>query len=183
MIIKHRLNGYYENQVNWTGSCATVRTDLWRRPDAPQCPTDKHWLRSDVRAIPSRRSVNQYSTRSLFSKIDTVWEVSVFRPDDLASRPDDVHYLQAVWTTQKHVRTIYNNSDNSRISFEHGKDFNEDHLDDRSSRLDALLIRIRYAQFLKDIAETRPDGANFRSDGQQTESVFQQISRSLEAYK
>jgi hypothetical protein len=36
---------------------------------------------------------------------------------------------------------------------------------------------------MKDIAETRPDGANFRLDGRQTESDFQQFSRSLEAYK
>jgi hypothetical protein len=41
----------------------------------------------------------------------------------------------------------------------------------------------RYALFLKDIAETRPDEENFRHDGRQTESVFQKISRSLEAYK
>jgi hypothetical protein len=165
-----------KNQVNWTGSCATVRTSLRRLPDAPQCSTDKHWRRPDVRATPSGRSVNQYSTRSLFLEINTDWEVPVFRPDDSASRPDDVHYLQAVWTTRQHVRTIYSNSDNSRIPFERGKDFSED-------RPNAHQIRIRYALFLKDIAETRPDEANFRLDGRQTESDLQQFSRSLEAYK
>jgi hypothetical protein len=172
-----------KNQVNWTGSCATVRTGLWRRPNGPQCPTDKHWRRPDVRAIPSERSVNQYSTRSLLSEIDIVWEVSVFCPDDSASRSDDVHYLQAVWTTRQHVRTIYSNSDNSRIMFERRKDFSEDRPDARSSRPEAHLIRIRYARFLKDIPETCPDGANFRPDSRQTELVFQQFSRSLEAYK
>jgi hypothetical protein len=139
--------------------------------------------RPDIRATPSKRLVNQYSTRSLFSEIGTVWEVSVFCSDDSASRSDDVHYLQVVQTTRQHVQTIYSNSDNSRILFERGKDFSEDRPDARSSRPDSHLIRIRYARFLKDIAETRPDGANFCLDGQQTESVFQQISRSLEAYK
>jgi hypothetical protein len=88
-----------------------------------------------------------------------------------------------VRTTQQHLRTIYSNSDNSIISFERGKDFSEDRPDAWLSRLDTHLIRIRYALFLKDIAETRPDGANFRLDGRQTESYFQQFSRSLEAYK
>jgi len=78
-----------KNQVNWTGSCATVQTGLWRRSDASQYPTDKHWRCPDVIATPFGRSVNQYSTRSLFSEIDIDWKVSVFRPDD-------VHYLQAV---------------------------------------------------------------------------------------
>jgi hypothetical protein len=85
--------------------------------------------------------------------------------------------------TRQHVRTIYSNSDNSIIPFERGKDFSEDRPDARLSHSDAHLIRIRYARFLKDIGETRPDGANFRPDGRQTESIFQQISRSLEAYK
>jgi hypothetical protein len=157
------------NALQLATSVLTMRTF---HPDAPQCPTDKHWRRPDVRATPSGRSVNQYSTRSLFSEIDTDWEVSVFRPDDSASRPNDVHYLQAIRTTRQHVRTIYSNSDNSIIPFERRKDFSEDRPDARSSRPDAHLIRIRYALFLKDIAETRPDGENFRPDGRQTESNF-----------
>jgi hypothetical protein len=150
----------------------SVRKTRTFRPDTPQCPTDKHWRHPYVRATSSGRSVNQYSTRSLFSEIDIVWEVSVFRPKDSASRPDDVHYLQAVRTTRQHVRMIYSNSDNSRIPFERGKDFSEDRPDARSSRPDAHLIRIRYARFLKDIAQTCPDGTNFRPDGRQIESVF-----------
>jgi len=67
--------------------------------------------------------------------------------------------------------------------FERGKDFSEDRPDARSSRPDAHLIRIRYVLFLKDITETRSDRANFRLDDRQTESNFQQFSRSLEAYK
>jgi hypothetical protein len=163
----------------------SVRTTRTFHPDVPQCPTDKHWRRLDIRATPSRRLVNQYSTRSLFSKIDTDWEVSVFRPDDSASHPDDVHYLQAVQTTRQHVRTIYSNSNNSRIPFERGKDFSEDCPDAWSSRPDAHLIMTGYALFLKDIAKTRPDGAIFHPDGRRlTVRVrFSADLRSLEAYK
>jgi hypothetical protein len=103
--------------------------------------------------------------------------------DDSASRSDDVHYLQAVRTTWQHVQMLYSNLDNSRISFECRKDFSEDRPDARSSCPDAHLIRIRYALFLDDIAETFPDGVNLCPDGRQTESIFQQISRSLKSYK
>jgi len=123
------------------------------------------------------------STRSWISAIDTVWGVFARRPDDVATRPNDVQSLQAVRTTRKYVQMISSNSDKSIIQFECGKDFSEDRSDARSSRPDAHLIRIRYALFLKDIVETHPDGANFRPDGRQTESDFQQFSRSLEAYK
>jgi hypothetical protein len=95
----------------------------------------------------SGRSVNQYSTRSLFSEVDTVWKVSAIRPDDKATRPDDVQTLQAVWTTRQYVRTISNNSNNSIIPFEHGNDFSEDRLDARSSRSDVNLIKIELRYF------------------------------------
>jgi len=71
-----------KNQDKSAGSCATVRTGLWRCLDAPQCLTDKYWRRLDVRTTPSGRSVNQYSTRRLFSEVDIVWEVSAIRLDD-----------------------------------------------------------------------------------------------------
>jgi hypothetical protein len=138
---------HYKNQDKLADSYATVWTSLWRRPDTPQCLTDKHWRRSDVRATPCGRSVNQYSTRSLFSEIDTVWEVFAIRPDDYATRPDDVQYLQTVRTTRQHVQTISNSSDNSRFPFERGKDFSKDRLDARSSRLDTKLIRIELRCF------------------------------------
>jgi hypothetical protein len=134
---------------------------------------NRHWLGSF--SNPSGRSVNQYSTRSLFSEIDTDWEVLVFRSNHSASRWDDVHYLQAVRMTRQHIRTIYNNSDNSIILFERGKDFSEDRPNARSSRPNAHLIRIRDALFLMDIVKSHPDRANFSPDGRQTESDFQQF--------
>jgi hypothetical protein len=172
-----------KNQDKSASSCATIRTGLWRSLDAPQCLTDKHWRRPDVRTTPSGLSVNQYSTRSLFSEVDIVWEVSAIRPDDVATRSDDVQSLQAAQTTRKHVRTISSNSNNSRFLFERGKDFNEDRSDAWSRRPDANLIKIELRGFWKDITENRLDEANFRPDARQTESDFQQFLRSLEAYK
>jgi hypothetical protein len=138
---------HYKNQDKSAGSSATVRTCLWRRLDSPQCLTDKHWRRLDVRITPSGRSVNQYSTRSLFSK-STLFGKS----------------LQSVWTTRQHVRTMYsickpserlNNTSgrylvvqiNSRFPFERGNDFSKDRPDARSSRPDANLIRIELRCF------------------------------------
>jgi len=48
--------------------------------------------------------------------------------------------LQAVRTTWQHVRTIFSNSEYSRVLFERGKDFREDRPDARSSRLDVTLF-------------------------------------------
>jgi hypothetical protein len=136
-----------KNQDKSAGSCATVRTGLWKHPDAPQCLTDKHWRRPDVKATLSGHSVNQYSRRSLFLEVDTVWEVSAIRSDDKATCSDDVQSLQAVRTTQQFVRMMSSNSDNSRILFEREKDFSEDRLDTRSSRLDINLIKIELRCF------------------------------------
>jgi hypothetical protein len=172
-----------KNQDKSTGSCTTVQTGLWKRPDTPQCLTDKHWRHPDVRATPSERSVNQYSTKSLFSEVDTVWEVPEIRPDDKATRTDDVQSLQSIRTTRQYVRTISCNSDNSRIPFERGKDFSEDRPDAWSSRPDVNLIKIELRGFWKDIAENRLDEANFRPDARQIEYDFQQFLRSLKAYK
>jgi len=62
------------------------------------------------------------------------------------------------------------NSEYSRVPFERGKDFSENHLDARSSCPDVNLIKIELRCFWKDIAEICPDVANFRPDARQTES-------------
>jgi len=85
--------------------------------------------------------------QGVWSQKSTLWEISAIHPDDKATSPDDVQSLQAIRTTRQHVRTISNNSDNSRFSFERGTDFNEDRLDARSSRPDANLIRIELSCF------------------------------------
>jgi len=104
-----------KNHDKLVGSCATVRTGLWRHLDALQCLTDKHWRCANVRATPSERSVNQYSTRSLFSEIDIVWEVSAIYLEDSATCLNDVQYLQTVQTNWQHVQTISSSSDKLQI--------------------------------------------------------------------
>jgi len=87
-------------------------------------------LRSDISSLGLGKP-------SLFSEVDTVWEVSAIRPndtaslpDDLAIRPDDIQffrYLQNLVCMRK--------------------GFIEDRPDARSSRSDANLIRIELRCF------------------------------------
>jgi hypothetical protein len=68
---------------------------LYNRPDeAFEDVRTSEQHRPDVRATPSGRQVNQYSTRSWISEVDTVWEVSASRQDDVATRPADVQYFR-----------------------------------------------------------------------------------------
>jgi len=63
----------------------------------------------------------------------------------------------------------------SRVPFERGKDFSEDHLDAWSSRPNVNPIKIELCCFWKDIAENYLDVANFRPDARQPESESQQF--------
>jgi hypothetical protein len=55
--------------------------------------------------------------------------------------------LQAVQTTWQHVRTMSSISEYSRVLFEPGKDFSEDHPNARSIRPDVNLIKIELRCF------------------------------------
>jgi hypothetical protein len=66
-------------------------------------------------------------------------------------------------------------SEYSGVPFERGKDFTEDHPDVQSIRPNMNLIKIELRCFWKDIAENRPDEANFRSDACQPEPESQQF--------
>jgi hypothetical protein len=55
------------------------------------------------------------------------------------------------------------------------RSYSEDRPDARSSRSNIDLKRIELRCFLKDIAENRPDVANFCPDARQSGSIFQQI--------
>jgi hypothetical protein len=77
-------------------------------------------VRTSEQHRPDARSINILQ-EVYFLEVDTVWEVSAIRPDDSASRPDNVLYLQTVQTTQQYVRTISSSSDTSRIMSVHGK--------------------------------------------------------------
>jgi hypothetical protein len=79
-----------------TSSCATVRTSLWRSPDAPQC-LEASALKTSRRQSNTVRTLGQaslISTRSWISAVDTVWEVSARRLDDVATRPDAVQHFK-----------------------------------------------------------------------------------------
>jgi len=126
------------------GSYATVQTSLCRCPDTPQCLTDNdedvgtlEQHRPDARSIIVQHGV-EFQKSTLFGKS-----------------------LQAVRTTWQHVWMMSNISEYSKVSFERRKDFSEDRPDARSSRPDANLIKIELSCFWKDIAENRPDVANF----------------------
>jgi hypothetical protein len=138
------------------GSCATVRTGLWRRPDTPQCPADNDedvWTleqhRPNARSISIQQGVG-FQKSTLFGKS-----------------------LQAYWTTWQHVWTMSSISEYSRVPFKRRKDFSEDRSDTRSSRSDVNLINIELCCFWKDIPENHLDEANFRLEARQPEPESQ----------
>jgi hypothetical protein len=85
-------------KVRSTGSCETVRTGLWRRPDAPQC-LEASALQPSGRPSNTVQTLSQAtpsSTQSWIS-VDTVCEVSARRPDDVATRLDATQYSKIFW--------------------------------------------------------------------------------------
>jgi hypothetical protein len=144
-------------QGKTTGSCATVWTSLWRHPDAPQCLIDND---EDLRTSEQHRS----NARSII-----VQHKVGFQKSTLFGKS-----LQVVRRTWQHVRTMSSIPEYSRVLFENGKDFSEDHPDTRSSRPDVNLIKIELRCFWKDIAENHPDVANFHPDTRQPEPESQQ---------
>jgi hypothetical protein len=125
---------------------------------------------------PSGRAFEGVQTPSsvLHINIEDVWTSEQHRPDARSfSIQQGVWFqkstlfgksLQAVQTTWQHVRTMSSSSEYSRVPFERGKDFSEDRPNTRSSRPDVNLIKIELRCFWKDIAENRPDVANFCPD-------------------
>jgi hypothetical protein len=104
-------------QVKKTGSCATIRTSLWRRPDTLQCP-EALALKTSGRQSNTVWTLGQaslISTRSWILVVNTVWEVSASCPDDVATHSDAVQLFKIFWTSvrtrkgviAKTVRTLY----------------------------------------------------------------------------
>jgi len=145
-------------QDKTTSSCATVRTGLWRRPDASQCLTDNN---EDVRTSEQHRP----DARSIM-----VQQGVGFQKSTLFGKS-----MQAVRMTWQHIWTMSSISKYSRVPFERGKDFSEDRPDARSSRPNVNLIKIELHCFWKDITENRPDVAIFRPDTRQLEPESQQF--------
>jgi hypothetical protein len=122
---KMSMNSTCQIQDKITGSCATVRTDLWRCPDAPQCPTDNDEdVRTSEQHHPDARSIS-------------IQQGVGFQKSTQFGKS-----LQAFRTTWQHVWTMSCISEYSRVPFEHEKDFSEDRPDTRSSRPDVNLIKI-----------------------------------------
>jgi hypothetical protein len=130
---------------------------------------------------PSRRAFKCVQTPCsvLQINIEDVWTSKQHRTDDRSiSIQQGVCFQKSTLfgKSLQAVRTMSNSSKYSRVPFERGKDFSED-------RSDVNPIKIKLRCFWKDIAENRPDVANFRLDACQPESESQQFFRSLETYK
>jgi hypothetical protein len=76
-----------ERVVLWQVSSVTsfMKAISIFKEDSVQIPTQRSRIPSNIRTLGQSDS-----TRSLFSEVDTVWEVSASRPADVATRPNDV---------------------------------------------------------------------------------------------
>jgi hypothetical protein len=145
-------------QAKSIDSCATVRTSLWRRLDAPQCTTDyveDVWTTEQHR--PDGRSISiQY--RVGFQKstmLGTLCKLSGRRGNMSGRCP-----------TFQNIPVFCSKA---------GMSYSEDRSNARPSHPDMNLIKIKLRCFWKDITEDCPDMANFHPDAQQPEPESQQF--------
>jgi hypothetical protein len=129
-----------KSKTKTVGSCATIRTGLWRRLDAPQCPADNdedvrtsEQHRPDARLISIQQGVG-FQKSTLFGSLCKPFRWCLVFQNILEFRSNAERILA------KTVRRL-------------GQAF-----------LDLNLIKIELSCFWKDIAENSPDVANFRPD-------------------
>jgi hypothetical protein len=144
-------------QVRIVGSCATVRTGLLRRPDAPQ------YLEASALQLfgwPSYtvRTLGQATPSLTWSWIpdDTIWEGSARRSEDVATRPNATQCSRIFWVSF----TDTERSDNI------------DCPDAQSSHPEAILFWEELCYFGKAIAKDCPDTAKWPSGRYLPESEF-----------
>jgi hypothetical protein len=101
-------------QVISIGSCATVRTSLWRHSDTPQCLEASRLKTSGHKSntVQTLGQASPISTRSCIL-VDTIWKVSTRRLDDVATRlalPSIPEYFGFPLRTRKGVivKTVRN---------------------------------------------------------------------------
>jgi hypothetical protein len=132
-------------KVRTAGSCATVQTGLRRRSDTPQCQ-EASALKTSGHQSNTVRTLGQaspISTRSWISAVDIVWEDSVRRLDDVATRPDNVQHSRIFWVSFTSAeRSDSEDRPDVDLLWEElryfGKAVAVDRSDARSSSLDAL---------------------------------------------
>jgi hypothetical protein len=135
-ILKIFMKNPCKFQGKSTGSCATVRTGLWRCPDAPQCPRVLRWRRPDSRSINIQQGVGFQKSTLLGS----ICKLSGRRGNTYGRYPS----FQNIPIFSSNATRSYSNRP-----------------DARPSRLEADLIRIELCCFWKDIVKNSPDVANF----------------------
>lgn len=139
-------------QAKSTGSCETVQTRLWRRPDAPQCLTNnnKDVYKSEQHYLDARSIIIQH-------------EVGFQKSTLIGKSP------QAVRTTWQHIGSCPAFQNIPVFRSNATRSYSEDHPDAWLSCSDVDLTKIELRYFWKDIAENRSDVANFRQDARQPE--------------
>jgi hypothetical protein len=148
------LEDVHEDSVHFPSQ---INRFLFNCPDGPQC-LEASTLKMSRHQRNIVRKLGQASPISTWSWIlvDTIWEVSVRLPDDVATRPGAIQRSRIFWFSFMGAE----------------KSDSEDRPDAQPSHLDVVLLweESRYSR--KAVTEDRSDEANFCPDNSKLESKF-----------